>query len=327
MPIRHGNTHRAFGWLILILVLLPSVLSAQQETEEPPATLEQSQGTAIEAPAPQSETPKPSVQQEPTAAQPPPAAPVENERPAEPSCDARCQETKQREEDDLKAQESMASSAEDLVVITWWQFGAGVVGVSLLFVTLYLTRQATNAATRSADAAQEAVKAAQQQAGAAILLEAAKIVFSRADFSPVGGGVITSRGIPEDGLTPHIKLKNIGKTRAFILKTCIVLRVSNLPPERRYPMASQVQRPVAPGIPADTTFSVRDRSLTVSLTDQQRSEIQAGREHIWLLVGVWFKDWFGVDRHEEIMLRWKPDLKPGDPPGTLKGFITHDDAQ
>ena len=81
------------------------------------------------------------------------------------------------------------------------------------------------------------------------------------------------------------------------------------------------------GIPANEKFDVRDYTLTISLTDQQRSDIQARREHIWLLIGVWFKDWFGIKRHEEFLLRWKPSLEPGDRPGTRIGFITHDDAQ
>ncbi len=83
--------------LIAVLVLLPCTSTARQETEKPPAALEQSQGTAIEAPAPQSETPKPPAQQETPAVPPPPAAPVQSVRPAEKSCGPHCQAAEKRE--------------------------------------------------------------------------------------------------------------------------------------------------------------------------------------------------------------------------------------
>ena len=110
------------GWLIAVLVLLPCTSSAQEEIEEPPAALEQSQGTAKNIPAPQNKTPKPSAQQEPKAAKPPPTTPVQIELTAEPACDARCQEVEQREKDDLEAQKSMAEAAEKQANWTKRQF-------------------------------------------------------------------------------------------------------------------------------------------------------------------------------------------------------------
>ncbi len=188
--------------LIAVLVLLPCTSPAQQDPEEPPAALEHnqgialeaparqsetpkpsaqqeppaaqsrptalehSQGIALEAPAPQSETPKPSAQQEPPATQPLSAAPVQSERSAEKPCGPRCQAAEQREKDDLEAQRSMAEAAFNLVVISWWQFGAGTIGIALLLATLWYTRKSTRAATAAADAAQAAVKEAQRQADA-----------------------------------------------------------------------------------------------------------------------------------------------------------------
>ena len=52
----------------------------------------------------------------------------------------------------------MAEAAFDLVVISWWQFGAGAFGISLLMVTLWYTRKSTKAAIGAVKAAEGAVK-------------------------------------------------------------------------------------------------------------------------------------------------------------------------
>jgi len=227
---------------------------------------------------------------------------------------------KQRGQADLKAQQDMALWAMWMVVVSAVSVAIAGIAVFLVYLTL-------REAGKTTKAAQVAGVQAQRQADAAIRLEAAKIVLLRAELRPAGEGVVTTEGIPIDGRTPLVAMRNIGNTRAFILKTCIILRVSSLPPERRYPMASQVPWPVDPGIPEGKGFLIRDNNSTISLTDQQRSEIQAGREHIWLLGCVWFKDWFGIERREEFLMRWKSGHEPGESPEVRTGFIIHDDAQ
>ena len=227
---------------------------------------------------------------------------------------------KQRAQADLKAQQDMAFWAMLMVVVSAVSVGIAGVAVLLVWLTLREAGKTTKAATGAAHAAN-------RQADAAILLEAAKIVLLRAELRPAGGGVITSEGIPANGRAPLVMLRNIGKTHAFILRTCIILRISGSPPERRYPIASQVPWLGALWISENKSMAIHDENLTISLTDQQRNEIVAGREHIWLLGCVWFKDWFGIERSEEFLLRWKRGPEPGESPEVRTGFIAHEVAQ
>ena len=193
------------GWLIATLVLPPYTLTAEQEIEEPPAALEQSQGTAIEAPAPQSKTSKPPAQQKPPAAQSSPAAPVQSERSAKPPCDARCQATEQREKDDLEAQRSMAEAAFDLVVISWWQLGAGTIGIALLMTTLWYTRKSTRAAINAAKTAKDVVEVARTNAVASrrawLTLEDVKLM-PQMEITEEGIGFVVQATINNLGQTP-----------------------------------------------------------------------------------------------------------------------------
>ncbi len=148
------------GWLIAAIILLPSSLHAQEDAPEQPPAVEESQGVAVDTPAPKDNAGQTRTQSETAPEQPPPPPlTVQQLRPPPPACDERCQAAEEREKDDLIAQRSMASSAEDLVGLTLGQILLGIAGVGLLFYTLHLTRQANRAAIRAAKAAEDAVEA------------------------------------------------------------------------------------------------------------------------------------------------------------------------
>lgn len=60
----------------------------------------------------------------------------------------------------------MAESALDLMIISWWQLGAGTIGIGLLILTLRYTRQATKAAVDAAKSAEDAVTVTKETAQA-----------------------------------------------------------------------------------------------------------------------------------------------------------------
>lgn len=272
MPFRHGNTYRALGWLVgVVLWLSATPALAPPEKAEDRAYTQHDTSQTKQTPAPQQVMPVDII----PAAEPISSGGTNSSGAQDPAGDPETE--KQRAQADLEAQQDMALWAFWVVVVSAVSVAIAGVAVLLVYLTLREAGKTTKAAT-------EAAHAAHRQADAAIRLEAAKLVFSRAAFAPIGGGIVISQGIPPDGFTPYVTLKNIGKTRAFILRTCIVLRVSNVPPERRYPMASQIPWLVAPGIPANEKLEVRDPNVTIALTEQQLDEIEARREHIWLLV-------------------------------------------
>ena len=202
MSNRHRLPYAALGGYLAVFLGVSLALAQDNAPENIPKlapTIEKGKGVAVDAPSPEGSTKK-----QPKATSPPPqqaAQPtvtIKSEREAPPACDERCQAANQRKQDDLIAQQSMANAAEHLVWLTLGEIIVGAVAITLLIITLRYTRQATRAAIEAAHAAQGSVHQAQRQADAAILLEAAKIVFLRAYFSPARGGVVTARGIPEN---------------------------------------------------------------------------------------------------------------------------------
>jgi hypothetical protein len=74
---------------------------------------------------------------------------------ARPNCD----ELTKHELADVCEQRRMAQAAETTVLLNQWQIGLGILGFALVVVTLYYNRQATHAATVSANAATASVNA------------------------------------------------------------------------------------------------------------------------------------------------------------------------
>ncbi len=122
--------------LATLFFVMPAL--AQQDAEKPAPTVNEGQGAAGEAPPPKKEAAEAAAEQNPPADEAlSPAPPVEDKRPAKEPCDARCQATKQRQNDDLVAQQSMARSAGDLIPPAYWQVGLGFLGIILIAVELH----------------------------------------------------------------------------------------------------------------------------------------------------------------------------------------------
>ena len=218
-----SNCHRlpyaALGGCLAVILGVSLALAQDSVPENIPKlapTIEKGQGVTVKAVPPESKaTEKPSGQKTP-AAKPTPTAPVKKRRPAEPACDAHCQAAEQREKHDLVAQQSMATSAYDLVILTWWQFGVGIVGITLLLFTLYLTRQANKAATRAAKAAEAAVNVASKNA------ELQLRAYALTSISEISMG--------EDGIAKAtVTAVNAGQTPANQFRMWVATTVLNYP--------------------------------------------------------------------------------------------------
>ncbi len=147
------------GCLIAAILAVPVVSHSQETVPEISTPNEEGKGLAPNTLTPQEDTQEQATEnQEPVAETGENIAPVQSQKATEPTCDARCEAAEQREKDSLMAQESMARSAEASVDHTWWQLGVGTAGITLLFLTLYYTRQSTRAAITAAGAAIEATK-------------------------------------------------------------------------------------------------------------------------------------------------------------------------
>lgn len=195
--------------------------------------IEQAQGVTTDSPAPQESTDKQTPEElTPAFEHEQPSSTIESKRPAEPACDTLCQEAEQREKDDLKAQEAMASSAEDLVVITWWQFGAGGAGITLLIYTLYLTRNATNAAIEANRIARES---AERQLRAYVFVKNSR----------------RTRRKDTDPWVIEAHIKNFGQTPAYhaSFRTVVEILDTNDEPTFEFPIPEKanVKLDLAPG--------------------------------------------------------------------------------
>lgn len=138
------------GFLIGVL-LAPVALNAQEKPEEQTPSIKQSEWATPKTPTPDNKAPKGPAEQKTKTIEPPPAAPVQSKRATEPTGDAKYQAAEQREKADLKAQESMADAAIELIKVSWWQFGAGVIGLATLFLTLKYTRDTAKAVSETAE--------------------------------------------------------------------------------------------------------------------------------------------------------------------------------
>ena len=198
MPFRHGNTYRALGWLAVVCLCFGSAL-AQQDVEEPSATVNEGQGVAGEAPAPEKDSGESAEREQAPPADPlPTPAPVEREIDAEPACGPRCEAAQQREKDDLVAQQRMADSTRDVVIVTEWQLYVGGVGILLLVGTLVLTVRSTNAAV---DANRIARESAERQLRAYVNVKSTSMLWTQ-DKGPIA----------------TVRFKNGGQTPAHELR-------------------------------------------------------------------------------------------------------------
>lgn len=147
------------GWLIAGLFLFPLSLAAQQETEQPTATVDDGQGVAIETPSQQDQVDENAGEDKKNPSGALDGGPaLNNERPTEPTCDERCPAAEKRQQDDLIAQQSMADSTASMSRATWIQIGLGTVGLILLAITAYYARQAAVAAKEAVIEARKATK-------------------------------------------------------------------------------------------------------------------------------------------------------------------------
>lgn len=129
----------------------------------------------------------------------------------------------ERERRDLAAQESVARSTEQIVLISWWQLGlaatgnlVAVVGTIFLVYNLVLTKRATNAAIAAASAAHEANRVTKAQARPWVALRRdVECVFS--DYGHAGS------------LRFGYAFENVGKSPAFNIRLEVALWKSNWP--------------------------------------------------------------------------------------------------
>ena len=162
MLTRHRLSYVALGGCLTVILGVSLALAQGNAPKDLPKlapTVEKGQGVAKKAPAPESKAANKARDQKAPTAKPAPAAPVKKKRPAKPTCDARCQAAQQREKDDLVSQRSMAQSAAEIITVSWWQFGAGVLGILLLVGTLIYTRNAVVAATDTVTAMRRSERA------------------------------------------------------------------------------------------------------------------------------------------------------------------------
>ena len=102
---------------------------------------------------------------------------------------------------DLAEQRRMASSAEDAVSIARWQIFVSIVGIGLIFWTLWETRKATTAAKDAAIAAQDATT--QNRAWIAITDKSSNWITATDE-----GGYEIIQGIKNTGGTPGINVRS-----------------------------------------------------------------------------------------------------------------------
>lgn len=137
------------GWLIVAVLSIAPVL-AQQGTQKPTASVNESQGVTGETPAPDIDSNESAGREQapPTEALPGVDA-VESKPSTVPSNYPSRQEAEEREKANLIAQQRMADSTNEIVAVTKWQLYVGSAGVFFLIYTLYLTRKSTSAAVEA----------------------------------------------------------------------------------------------------------------------------------------------------------------------------------
>lgn len=224
-----NNRYRSIG-LALTLVLLTASGRAQENAQELPPLIDRSERPSLQSPSAK-ESGVDRADHLETSSQPSVTAAATQEQDiSETPCGPRCRESVERELRDLAAQESMATSTEQLIilsdqtveiaremrVLTLWQIGVGGVGAGLLIITLALTIRATNAAVEANKIAKEAVSL--ERAWVSVN----KIIDVGVHNSQVDGA-FTKNGIgfmlewSNSGRTPAVQLK-VGSRVRYIEK-------------------------------------------------------------------------------------------------------------
>lgn len=218
----------ALGGCLAALLLIAPVL-AQQEVKELGATVNESQGVAGETPPPEKDSGESAYRQKTPAADPlPPPPPVEREIDSEPACGPRCEAAQQREKSDLVAQQRMADSTRDIVIVTEWQLYVGGAGIVLLIVTLGLNVRATNAAV---DANRIARKSSERQL--------------RAYVHPTDSKVI----MEENGIVrANVRIQNAGQTPAYKLISRVTVSIGPYPLQESPSSSSKDGQRVSRGV-------------------------------------------------------------------------------
>jgi hypothetical protein len=210
--------HVALGGSLATFLLVAPAL-AQQDVEEPSATINEGQGVPERVLPPENDSGGIAERERAPSADPLPSPPpVEPETDTEQACGPRCEAAEQRANSDLVAQESMADSTKEIVGISEWQLYVGGVGIVFLVLTLVLTAKATNAAV---EANRIARKSAERQLRAYVTVEA----------------IQTHPG--DDPMAYKVEWKNTGQTPAtdVVTYTNWESRIDALPDDFAYPKA------------------------------------------------------------------------------------------
>ena len=234
MPSRSRLYHLALGGCLgALLFCAPSL--AQQNVQEPPPPVNESEGIAAQSPPPKEDSAKSADRQQTPPAESLPSLAAQKQDTAEPACGPRCQEAKDREEADLKAQQSMADSAATMIGLTWWQLYVGGAGIGLLIVTLILTIRSTDAAV---DANRIARKTARQELRAYVSLTPAGVSYKRGK------------------LRIHVCQRNAGQTPAQKVRFSGVVQLLDFPLPNDFEFPEPVFTESINVVHPDTKFSV-----------------------------------------------------------------------
>lgn len=275
------------GWLVLAILLAAPVL-AQQE----PAKVENTQEAAPEGPAHKEES-----KSEPANNNQAPldfsaqGVPVQDAGATEEACGPRCQAAEQRENDDLTAQQSMATSTVEIVTATWWQVGIGVVALLLLGFTVHYTRKAAAHAQGANEAANAVVAVTREIAEKEL----------RAYLS------LTPAGVHFDGevLSVSVTQRNHGQTPA---KNVQYFGVINVLP---YPLLDDHDFPT-PNFERDTNVIAPGDEFTVRrqyrvITHETLDEFRANDERPYFIGALRYEDIYGEVRKTFVCWSYGPD--------------------
>lgn len=272
--------HIAFGGCLAALLLVAPAL-AQQSAEKPSATVNEGQRVAGETPPPEKDSGESADRQKTPPADPlPPPTPVEREIDSEPACGPRCEAAQKREEADLVAQQRMADSTGDIVVVTEWQLYVGGVGIVLLIGTLWLTIKATNAAVEANKIARESSE--------------------RQLRAYVGFGKIEIKWGADTRITTEVNFINHGTTPAYQVRYYANASVSN----------TEVDFSILPIEPSQTTADLAQHGrfnaslFTAPLGAEQVARAQKGELPAIFWGRLKYKDAFGEDRFVDYRYQW-----------------------
>ncbi len=222
---------------------------------------------------------------------------------------------------DTPAQWVMAVAGMAAIFISIW-------AVFLLWKTLKATRDVLSEAEKTTKAAQDAVAEARKQADAMIRIEAAKFILKEVVMYPEGGGERQTRGVPEDGNVITARLQNIGNTPAFPLRSCLLWKIREVPPKIRLPLSAVHHYPPGKIVEPGTDIKLKNAFGPISLNKESAAAIQSGDAVLWAYGSISFKDWFGIERTEKFILRWKGFQEPNENPNIIRfGFVPHGKAE